>query len=66
MEEIEAVYEDGVFKPLKKPHLHDREKVVIVVKERVVTEKFLQKLENLSEALPKFERPSRLIEEDRR
>ena len=66
MEEIEAVYEDGVFKPLRKPHLHDREKVVIVVKERVVTENFLQKLEKLSEALPKFENPSRLIEEDRR
>ena len=66
MEEIEAVYEDGVFKPLRKPHLHDREKVVIVVKERVVTKKFLQKLEKFSETLPKFENPSRLIEEDRR
>ena len=66
MEEIEAVYEDGVFKPLRKPHLHDREKVVIVVKERVVTKKFLQKLEKLSKALPKFENPSRLIEENRR
>ncbi|MDV3104642.1 antitoxin family protein [Thermococcus waiotapuensis] len=66
MEEIEAVYEDGVFKPLKKPQLHNHERVVIVVKEGVITKKFLQKLENLSEALPKFENPSRLIEEDRR
>ncbi|WP_297506466.1 antitoxin family protein [Thermococcus sp.] len=66
MEEIEAVYENGVFKPLRKPHLRDHEKVVIVIKERVVTGKFLQRLEKLSKTLPKFENPSRLIEEGRR
>jgi len=66
MEEIEAIYEDGVFKPLKKPHLRDNERVVLVVKEKVVTSEFLKKLEKLSESLPKFKAPSQLIEEDRR
>jgi predicted DNA-binding antitoxin AbrB/MazE fold protein len=66
MEEIEAVYENGVFKPLKKPHLKDKERVVIVVKEKVITKKFLKKLEEFSETLPKFQDPSKLLEEDRR
>ena len=66
MEEIEAVYEDGVFKPLKKPHLKDKERVVIVVKEKVITKNFLEKLEEASKAFPKFQEPSKLLEEDRR
>jgi len=32
----------------------------------VVTGEFLKKLEKLSESLPKFKSPSRLIKEDRR
>ncbi|WP_335755335.1 antitoxin family protein [Thermococcus profundus] len=66
MEEIEAVYENGVFKPLKKPHLKDKEKVVIVVKEKVLTKNFIQRLEELGKTLPKFQNPSKLLEEDRR
>ncbi|NJD98921.1 DUF104 domain-containing protein [Thermococcus sp. LS1] len=66
MEEIEAVYENGVFKPLKKPHLKEKEMVVIVVKEKVITKNFLKKLEEFSETLPKFQSPSKLLEEDRR
>ncbi|EEB73643.2 antitoxin family protein [Thermococcus sp. AM4] len=66
MEEIEAIYENGVFKPLKKPHLRDNERVVLVIKEKVVTGDFLKKLETLSESLPKFKSPSKIIEEDRR
>lgn len=66
MEEIEAVYENGVFKPLKKPHLKDKEKVVIVVKEKIITKNFLKRLEELSKTLPKFQNPSKLLEEDRR
>lgn len=30
-ETIEAIYEDGVFKPLKKPHLKEHEKVELTV-----------------------------------
>jgi len=66
MEEIEAVYKNGVFKPLNKPHLRDNEGVVLVVKEKVVTGKFLRKLEELSESLPKFRNPPKLLEEDRK
>lgn len=65
MEEIEAVYENGVFKPIKKPHLRDKERVVIVVKEKIITPEFLRNLEELSESLPKFKNPSELLEEDR-
>ncbi|WP_297514554.1 antitoxin family protein [Thermococcus sp.] len=66
MEEIEAIYENGVFKPLKKPHLRENERVVLIVKEKIVTEEFLRKLEKLSESLPKFKSPSKILEEDRR
>ena len=30
-ENIEAIYEDGVFKPLQKPHLKEHEKVELTV-----------------------------------
>jgi len=52
--------------PLKKPHLRDNERVVLVIWEKVVTGDFLKKLETLSESLPKFKSPSKIIEEDRR
>ena len=66
MEEIEAVYKNSVFKPRKKPHPRDNERVVLVVKEKVVTQEFLRKLEELSESLPKFKNPSKLLEMSRR
>ncbi|MCD6372203.1 MAG: antitoxin family protein [Thermococcus sp.] len=67
MEEIEAIYENGVFKPLRKPKLRDKERVVIVVKEKkVVTPDFIKKLEKLGDTLPKFKNPSKLLQEDRR
>ncbi|WP_258083252.1 antitoxin family protein [Thermococcus thermotolerans] len=64
--EIEAIYENGVFKPLKKPPLRDNEWVVLAVKEKVITQEFLRKLEELSKSLPKFKSPSKLIAEDRK
>ncbi|NJF25029.1 DUF104 domain-containing protein [Thermococcus sp. Bubb.Bath] len=66
MEEIEVVYENGVFKPLKKPQLKDKEKVIIIVKEKVITKDFIKRLEKLSKTLPKVQNPSKLLEEDRR
>ncbi|WP_457751526.1 antitoxin AF2212-like protein [Thermococcus sp.] len=66
IEEIEAIYEDGVFKPLKKPHPSDNERVVLVVKEKVITQEFLRKFEILGERLSKFRNPSKLLGEDRK
>ncbi len=65
MEGIDASTRTAYLSPSKSPS-RDNERVVLVVKEKVVTGKFLRKLEELSESLPKFKNPSKLLEEDRR
>ncbi len=36
MEVIEAIYENGILKPLKKPNLKEKEKVILVIRGKVI------------------------------
>ncbi|WP_297499903.1 antitoxin family protein [Thermococcus sp.] len=61
MEVIEAVYEDGVLKPLKKPHLREGEKVRIKIIARDIAE-FIRTAEGIKR--PKKD-PLQMLEEVR-
>ena len=66
MEVIEAIYENGILKPLKKPNLKEKEKVILVIREKVIDDDFITLLEKLSKKVPKVENASKLLEEERR
>ncbi|MEM0332584.1 MAG: antitoxin family protein [Archaeoglobaceae archaeon] len=51
---IEAIYEDGVFKPLEKVDLKRGEKVRVFLEERgIITESLIIELEKILKNLPK-------------
>ena len=50
---IETVYEKSVFKPLEKVNLKDGEIVEIEIKEKRISEKFYQVLDELEKKAPK-------------
>lgn len=61
---IEVIYENGVFKPLKKVRLKEGEFVKIEIKEtKKVTKKFYHALEELREKTEKVEGAYRALEE---
>ncbi len=63
-EVIEVVYENGVFKPLKKVRLREGEFVKIEIKEtKKVTKRFFKKLEELEKRIEKVEGAYRVLEE---
>jgi len=68
MEEvIEAIYEDGVLKPLKKLNLREGEKVKLEIKsDEVIDENFIDFLEKLRAKLPKSENVYKILEEIRK
>jgi predicted DNA-binding antitoxin AbrB/MazE fold protein len=56
MEEIEVIYEDGVFKPVKKIHLKKGTKGTILLKEDIIDQTFgILKGKNLSKLLEEVE-----------
>ncbi len=62
---IEAIYEKGIFKPLRKVDLEDGEIVEIEIKEKRISEKFYQVLEELERRAPKVQNASRILKEVR-
>jgi len=62
---IEAVYENGVFKPLKKVDLKDGEVVEIEIKEKKISDRFYQVLEELEKRAPKVYNAFKVLEEIR-
>ncbi|MEM2135490.1 MAG: antitoxin family protein [Candidatus Jordarchaeaceae archaeon] len=61
---IEVIYENGVFKPLKKVRLREGEFVKIEIKEtKRVTKRFFEKLAELEEKIEKVEGAHRVLEE---
>ena len=63
-EVIEVIYENGVFKPLKKVRLKEGEFVKIEIKEtKKITKKFYNKLTELKEKTEKIEGAYRVLEE---
>jgi len=68
MEEvIEAIYEKGVLKPLKKLNLKEGEKVKLEIKsDEVIDENFIDFLEKLRARLPKSENVYKILEEIRK
>ncbi|WP_457754436.1 antitoxin AF2212-like protein [Thermococcus sp.] len=54
MEVIEAIYENGILKPLKKPNLREKEKVILVIREKVIDDDFITLLEKLSKKFQKL------------
>ncbi|MBS7250095.1 MAG: antitoxin family protein [Candidatus Freyarchaeota archaeon] len=61
---IEVIYENGVFKPLKKVRLREGEFVKIEIKEtKKVTKRFFKKLAELEERIEKVEGAYRVLEE---
>ncbi|ADT85025.1 antitoxin AF2212-like protein [Thermococcus barophilus] len=66
MEVIEAIYEDGILKPLKKLNLKEKEKVILVIREKVIDDDFITLIEELSKKVPKVENASKLLEEERK
>ncbi|MEM4617123.1 MAG: antitoxin family protein [Archaeoglobaceae archaeon] len=62
---IEAIYEDGVFKPLKKVELKEGGKFKVLIEKRV-SKKFYEILERLEKEAPKVEDSWRVLEESRK
>ncbi|MEM2145749.1 MAG: antitoxin family protein [Candidatus Jordarchaeaceae archaeon] len=64
MGEIEVIYENGVFKPLKKVRLREGEFVKIEIKEtKKVTKKFYDTLEGLGKKVKRVEGAYKALEE---
>ncbi|HIP13408.1 MAG TPA: DUF104 domain-containing protein [Arcobacter sp.] len=62
---IEAIYENGVFKPLEKVDLKEGEIVKIEIKEKKISEKFYQVLEELEKKAPKVYNAIKVLEDVR-
>ena len=54
MRNIEAIYQDGVFKPLRKVDLRENEHVVLTVQEQTKKEDVLAWIKRLTEAHDRF------------
>ena len=62
---IEAIYEKGVFKPLEKVDLKEREIVEIEIKEKRISDRFYQVLEELEKKAPKVRNAFKVLKEVR-
>ena len=62
---IEVIYENGVFKPLGKVDLKEGEVVKVEIKEKKVSEKFYQVLEELERRAPKVHNAIKVLEDVR-
>ena len=62
---IEVIYENGVFKPLEKVDLKEGEVVKVEIKEKKVSEKFYQVLEELERKAPKVHNVIKVLEDVR-
>ena len=62
---IEAIYENGVFKPLGKVNLREGEIVEIEIKEKRIGDRFYRVLEELEKRAPKVRNAFKVLEEIR-
>ena len=62
---IEAVYENGVFRPLEKINLKEGEIVKVEIKEKKISERFYQVLEELERKAPKVRNVIKVLEDVR-
>ena len=62
---IEAIYENGVFKPLEKVDLREGEIVEIEIKEKRIGDRFYRVLEELEKRAPKVRNAFKVLEEIR-
>ena len=62
---IEVVYENGVFKPLRRVEFKEGEILKVEIKGKVVTDKFYEKLERLKEKVKRIEGAYKVLEEMR-
>ena len=62
---IEAIYEKGVFKPLEKVDLKEGEIVEIEIKEKRISNRFYQVLEELEKKAPKVRNAFKVLKEVR-
>jgi predicted DNA-binding antitoxin AbrB/MazE fold protein len=62
---IEVVYENGVFKPLRRVEFKEGEILKVEIKGKVVTDKFYEKLERLKEKVERIEGAYKVLEEMR-
>ncbi len=62
---IEAIYENGVFKPLEKVDLKEGEIVEIEIKEKRIGDRFYRVLEELEKRAPKVHSAFKVLEEIR-
>ncbi len=63
-EVVEAVYENGVLRPLRKLDLREGERVVVIVRRRgIITREFIDELRSAMEKLPAIKVDLRRAEE---
>jgi len=65
MKEIEVVYENGVFKPLRKVEFKEGEVLRVEIKGKIVTDRFYEKLESLKRKVERVEGAYKVLEEMR-
>ena len=65
MKEIEVVYENGVFKPLRKVEFKEGEVLRVEIKGKIVTDRFYEKLERLKRKSERIEGAYKVLEEMR-
>ena len=63
--EIEVIYENGVFKPLRKVEFKDGEVLRVEIKGKIVTDRFYEKLERLKKKVERVEGAYKVLEEMR-
>ncbi len=65
MKEIEVVYENGVFKPLRKVEFKEGVVLRVEIKGKIVTDRFYEKLERLKRKIERIEGAYKVLEEMR-
>lgn len=65
VKEIEVVYENCVFRPLKRVEFKDEEVLKIEIKGKIITDRFYEKLERLKKKIERIERAYKVLEEMR-
>ena len=63
--EIEVIYENGVFKPLRKVEFKEGEVLRVEIKGKIVTDRFYEKLESLKRKVERIEGAYKVLEEMR-
>ena len=63
--EIEVIYENGVFKPLRKVEFKEGEVLRVEIKGKIVTDRFYEKLERLKRKSERIEGAYKVLEEMR-